>query len=52
MGSPISLIVANLYMEHFEKFVLSTALNPPDIWYRYVDDTFIEMHAANIDSFT
>ena len=52
MGSPISPIVANLYMEHFEKFDFSTAPNPPDIWYRYVDDTFTKMHAANIDSFT
>ena len=52
MGSPISPIVANLYMKHFEKFALSTAPNPPDIWYRYVDDTFTKMHAANIDSFT
>ena len=39
-------------MEHFEKFALSTAPNPPDIWYRYVDDTFTKMHAANIDSLT
>ena len=39
-------------MEHFEKFALSTAPNPPDITYRYVDDTFTKMHAAKIDSFT
>ena len=31
MGSPISPIGANLYMEHFEKFALSTAPNPPDM---------------------
>ena len=35
LGSPISQIVANLYMEHFEKFALSTTPNPPDILYRY-----------------
>ena len=52
MGSPISPIVANLYMEHFEKFALSMTPNPPDISYRYVGDTFTKMHAANIDSFT
>ncbi|XP_078357260.1 uncharacterized protein LOC144642142 [Oculina patagonica] len=52
IGSPISPIVAKLYMEHFERFVLSTTPNPPDIWYRYVDDTFTKKHAANIDSFT
>ena len=52
MGSPISPIVANLYMKHFDKFALSTAPNPPDFWYRYMDDTFTKMHAANIDSFT
>ena len=52
MGSPISPIAANLYMEHFEKVALSIALNPPDIWYCYVDDTFTKMHTANIDSFT
>ena len=29
MGSPISPIVANLYMEHFERKALRSATNPP-----------------------
>jgi hypothetical protein len=29
MGSPVSLIVANLYMEHFEQRALATASYPP-----------------------
>ena len=29
MGSPVSPIVTNLYMEHFERNALSSAINPP-----------------------
>ena len=43
MGSPppVSSIVANLYMEHFEKKALSTTSPAPRLWMKYVDDTFV-----------
>nr|XP_060632240.1 uncharacterized protein LOC132775540 [Anolis sagrei ordinatus] len=40
MGSPLSPVIANFYMEHFEKQALGTATKKPTIWFRYVDDTF------------
>ena len=44
MGSPVSPIVANIFMEAFEHRTITTALNPPRIWKRYVDDTFVIQH--------
>ena len=40
MGSPLSPVIANFYMEKFEDCVLATAPKKPSIWLRYVDDTF------------
>ena len=36
----VSHIVANLYVEHFERKALSTATTPK-LWMRYVDDTLV-----------
>ena len=41
MGSPISPIVANLFMENFERKALQSSPNPPLLWKRFVDDTFV-----------
>ena len=42
MGSPVSPILANLYMEYFEQKTLSTApTHPPRFWHKYVNDTFV-----------
>ena len=41
MGSPLSPIVANLFMEDFESKAISSALFQPKLWKRFVDDTCV-----------
>ena len=50
MGSPISPIVANLYMGAFGAQVLNTA-PPSSLWRRFVDDTSVVIQAAHKDVF-
>ncbi|XP_068720591.1 uncharacterized protein [Montipora capricornis] len=51
MGSPVSAVIANLYMESFEQQATSTSAYKPRIWKRYVDDTFTILDRGNVDSF-
>nr|XP_012143822.1 PREDICTED: uncharacterized protein LOC105662853 [Megachile rotundata] len=41
MGSPISPVVADIYMEYLENYILNNAPLKPSQWFRYVDDTFV-----------
>lgn len=41
MGSPLSPVVANIFMEAFETTALDSFHLKPKVWFRYVDDTFI-----------
>ena len=48
MGSPVS----NLYMEHCEESAIREAPHPPDIWLKYVDDTFTVLQESEVEHFT
>ena len=39
MGSPLSTIVATIYMEHFENKAIESFSQKPRQWKRFVDDT-------------
>ena len=41
IGSPLSPVLANIYMEYFEEMALGSTSLKPSMWLRYVDDTFI-----------
>ena len=51
MGSPLSPIIANLYMEAFEEKAISTLPSPPSLWRRFVDDTFVIIKKTQKESF-
>ena len=51
MGSPVSAVIANLYMESFEEQAIASSSHKPKIWKRYVDDAFAILDRENVDSF-
>ena len=51
MGSPISPIVANLFMEDLEVQAIQTSSTPPSLWKRVVDDTFTIIKKEDRNSF-
>ena len=42
MGSPVSAVIANLYMESFQQQAIRTSSYKPRIWKRHVDHTFVD----------
>ena len=51
MGSPVSPIICNLYMEDFEQKAIATTEHPPLWWSHYVDDTHTKLKTEHAKSF-
>ena len=51
MGSPVSVFVAEIVMQHVEERALATCRQTIPLWLRYVDDTFTTIHKDEIDTF-
>ena len=44
MGSPVSVVLAEIVMENIEEQALATYTRTVRLWLRYVDDTFTAVH--------
>ena len=51
MGSPVSVVVAEIVMQHVEERALATCRQTIPLWLCYVDDTFTAVHKDEIDNF-
>ena len=51
MGSPVSPRVANLSMESFDNRAITSVMNPPRLWKRYVDDTIVTLQQSQKEEF-
>ena len=52
MGSPVSVVVAEIVMQHVEERALATCRQTPiPLWLCCVDNTFIAIHKDEIDDF-
>ena len=51
MGSPVSVVVAEIVMQSIEEQALATYKQTVPLWSRYVDDTFTAVHKEEIDNF-
>ena len=51
MGSPVSLVVAEIVMQNIEEQALATYSETLSLYLRYVDDTITSVHENKIDKF-
>lgn len=49
MGSPVSVVVAEIVMQAIEERALTTYKKTLPFWFRYVDDTFTALHEDDDD---
>ena len=51
MGLPVSVVVAEIVMQHVEERALATCWQTIALWLCYIDNTFTAVHKDEIDAF-
>ena len=51
MGSPVSVVVAEIVMQNIEEQALATCGETLPLWLRYIDDTITAVHENKIEEF-
>ena len=51
LGSPVSVTMTNLVMEDVEERAIDSFGQPPRVWRRFVDDTFVILDKVAVDNF-
>ena len=49
MGSPVSVVIAEIVLQNIEEQALATYTRTVPLWLRYVDDTFTALHKDGVD---
>ena len=50
MGSPVSSVIADIFMEDFEDKAFAAYSNPPRLWKRFVDDILAIVKKTEVDT--
>ena len=51
MGNPSSSTTAEIYMQAYECTAITTALHPPKVWERFVDDVYSIFKRTHLENF-
>ena len=51
MGGPSSSTTAEIYMHAYECTAITTALHPPKVWERFVDDVYSILKRTHLENF-
>ena len=51
MGCPASSTTAESYMQAYERTSISTALHPPKVWERFVDEVYSILKRTHLENF-
>ena len=51
MGGPASSTTAEIYMQAYERTAITTALHPPKVWERFVDDVYSILKRTHLENF-